>query len=315
MRQYLGKRLLQFIPVLLLAAVAVWSLLLLIPGSPATYILGDLAAAEDVAILEARLGLDRPAWERFGTWASGVVSGDLGDSYISGRSTVSLIADRIPATVQLAIFAIILMAMISIPLGSVAALKPNTWMGRLANGYMTITLAAPGFWIAFLMLLLLGVQLGWFPAVSNYVPIWEDPWAALRNAALPALAIGLNASAGTARFVRYSLTEVMHEDYIRTARAKGASERVVLLRHALRNAMLPTVTVIGLQLAALLTGAIIVEVVFTYPGLGRLLFSAISTRDFEVLQGTILFIVVVFLVLNLVVDFLYAYLDPRIRYN
>jgi peptide/nickel transport system permease protein len=313
MHAYLVRRLAQFVPVALLAAIGVWALIYALPGDPAQALAGENATDAQVAAIRERLSLDRPIWEQFISWLGNVLTGDLGESFVSGQSVGALLAERLPATIQLAALSIIVGLVIALPLGMVVALRPRSWPGRLVNVYLATGLAMPTFWLGMLLIIAFSVQLQVLPASSSFVAIWDDPGAALRNVILPAAAIGLHISAITARFVATSLSETMTRDFVRTARAKGALERRVVVRHALRNALLPTVTVVGLQLGALLGGALVVEVVFNYPGIGRMIYSAIGARDYALVQGTVLFVVVAFLVINLIVDVLYAYLDPRIR--
>jgi peptide/nickel transport system permease protein len=313
MTRYLLRRLGQFVPVLLLATVVVWAMIYALPGDPAQVVGGTDATSEQIAEISARMGLDQPIWRQFLTWLGNALQGDLGTSFISGHTVTSLILERLPATVQLSVLAMVGIVVLAVPLGVAGALAQGRWLGRVVNVVMAAGLSVPTFWFGILFILLFSIYLGVLPAASDYVPIWRDPGAALRGALLPALALALPAATVTARFIAASMTEVMERDFIRTARAKGASERRTVVRHALRNALLPAVTMAGLQLGHLLGGAIVVEVVFTYPGLGRLLYSALNSRDYALIQGVILFAVVIFLVLNVVIDLLYAYLDPRIR--
>lgn len=313
MQSYVVRRVAQFLPVLLVGAIVVWGMTYALPGDPATVLAGENATADQIAAIQNRLALDRPVWEQFGTWFAHALQGDLGDSYSSGRAVGELLVDRFPATLQLAAFAMFLVIILSIPIGMLVALRPGRRSTRLIDAFLAISLAAPSFWIGVLLILAFSVKNGLLPSASVFVPFWEDPTGALRNTVMPSVAIALHASSVTARFVASSLSEVMNSDFVRMARAKGASEGRVIFRHALRNALLPTVTMVGLQLGALLGGVIVIEVVFTYPGLGRLLYSAIDTRDYALLQGAVLVVLVVFLVVNLAVDLAYALLDPRIR--
>lgn len=313
MISYLVRRIAQFVPVLLLATVVVWAMIYALPGSPAQVVGGTDATPEQLAAIRERMGLDRPLWQQFGSWLDNALHGDLGRSFISGRSVNSLIMDRLPATAQLAVLAMVVILVLAVPMGMIAALAPRTWLGRAVNAVLAIGLSVPTFWLGILLILAFSIRLGLLPAASEYVPFWQSPLGALKSGILPALSLGLPPATITARFVAASLSEVMGKDFVRTARAKGAPEAVVVTRHALRNALLPAVTMSGIQLGHLLGGAIVIEVVFTYPGLGRLLYSALSSRDYALIQGIVLFAVLVFLVLNLVIDVLYAYLDPRIR--
>lgn len=315
MRAYLIRRLLVFVPVAVVASLAVWAMVYALPGDPASALAGENATQVQVDAIRERLGLDRPAWEQFFVWLGNAVTGNLGDSFTSAQSVTSLLGDRVPATVQLAAVSMVIGLLISVPLGMVAALRPRSWPGRLVNVYLAAGLAMPTFWLGLLLIIVFSVQAQVLPAASQFTPIWDDPVEALRNVILPATAIGLHISAITARFVSASLGEMMSRDFVRTAKAKGASRRRIVVKHALRNALLPTVTIVGLQLGALLGGAIVIEVVFNYPGVGRLIYTAIGDRDYAVVQGGVLFVVTAFLMVNLFVDLLYAYLDPRIRYR
>ncbi|MCT2584505.1 ABC transporter permease [Actinophytocola gossypii] len=310
---HLVRRLLQFAVVLLLGSVAVWGFTFALPGDPATVLLGPNATAAELAATRARLGLDESFAGQYLSWVGHAVTGDLGASYYSGRPVVSELLDRIPATVQLAGVAMFLTLVIAVPVGITVALRPYSVAGRVLQGYLTAGLAVPTFWLGLLLIIVLAVQLRWLPASSDYVPLWEDPGGALTATILPAVAIAVHTSSVTARFLATSLGEVMGKDYIRTARAKGVPERDVIRRHALRNASLPTVTIVGLQLGTFLGGTVVIEAVFNYPGLGRLLYTAIGERDYALVQGGVLFVVATFLLLNLLVDVFYAVLDPRIR--
>ncbi|TDD22566.1 ABC transporter permease [Nonomuraea diastatica] len=310
---YLIRRLLQFAVVLLLGSIAVWGFTFALPGDPATVLLGPDASEAELAATRDRLGLSGSIVEQYVSWIGHAVAGDLGSSYYSGRPVVSELLDRIPATVQLAGFAMALTLLIAVPVGIAVALWPHSVVGRALQGYLTAGLAVPAFWLGLLLIIVLAVQLRWLPASSDFVPLWRDPGGALTATILPASAIAVHTSSVTARFLATSLGEVMGKDYIRTARAKGVPEREVIRRHALRNASLPTVTIVGLQLGGFLGGTVVIEAVFNYPGLGRLLYTAIGERDYSLVQGGVLFVVAAFLLLNLLVDVFYAVLDPRIR--
>lgn len=313
MSAYLIRRLLQFAVVLLLGSLAVWAFVFLLPGDPATVLIGADASEAELAAVRTRMGLDQPFLAQYGVWLSHALTGDLGISYYSGEPVLSGLLARIPATVQLAACTLVLTLIIAVPVGIVVALRPRSILARILQGYLTAGLAVPAFWLGLLLIIVLAVQLKWLPASSDFVPLWQDPVAALRSTILPATAIAVHTSSVTARFLANSLGEVMSRDYIRTARAKGVPERHVIRRHALRNAALPTVTVVGLQLGGFLGGTVVIEAVFNYPGLGRLLYTAIGERDYALIQGGVLFIVATFLLLNLLVDVIYGVLDPRIR--
>ncbi|TWD84624.1 peptide/nickel transport system permease protein [Kribbella amoyensis] len=313
MYAHLIRRLLQFAVVLVLGSIAVWAFTFALPGDPASVLLGPDASPAELEATRQRLGLDGTVVEQYLSWIGHALAGDLGSSYYSGQPVVAELLDRIPATVQLAGFAMVLTLVIAVPVGIVVALRPRSVAGRLFQGYLTAGLAVPTFWLGLLLIIVLAVQLRWLPASSDYVPFWGDPGGALTATILPALAIAVHTSSVTARFLATSLGDVMGKDYIRTARAKGVPERDVIRRHALRNASLPTITIVGLQLGGFLGGTVVIEAVFNYPGLGRLLYTAIGERDYALVQGGVLFVVATFLLLNLLVDLGYAVLDPRIR--
>jgi peptide/nickel transport system permease protein len=243
-----------------------------------------------------------------------VAQGDLGVSYLSGVPVHRLLAQRIPVTLQLTVASLVVALGVAAPLGILSAIRPRSWIARAVTGYNALAMAIPTFWLGILLVLLFALTLRWLPA-SGFVPVWEDPARALRFLVLPAVTLGAYVSAVLARFTRAALLETLFQDYVRTARAKGLGEGPVIGIHALRNALIPVVTVVGLQFGAFMGGAVITEAIFDYPGLGRLLLQAILQRDYTVVQGTILFVVTAFVVINLLTDLLYAILDPRIRYT
>jgi len=314
MGKYVALRLVQLLPVLLLASIAVWLMIYLIPGDPAIAMLGPDVTAEQLARARERMGLDRPLPVQYALWLGRVVQGDLGVSYVGSVPVRTMLAQRIPVTLQLTIAALLVALAIAAPLGVMAAIRPRSWIGRLVGVYSALAMAVPTFWLGILLVLLFGLQLQWLPT-SGFVPIWEDPGRALRLLILPALTLSAYVSAVLARFTRAALLETISQDYVRTARAKGLRERAVVGAHALRNALIPIVTVVGLQFGAFMGGAVITEAIFDYPGLGRMLLQAILQRDYTVIQGTMLFVVLSFALINLITDLLYAYLDPRIRYS
>jgi peptide/nickel transport system permease protein len=314
MGKYVALRLVQLLPVLVLASIAVWLMIYLIPGDPAIAMLGPDVTAEQLARARERMGLDRPLPVQYALWLGRVVQGDLGVSYVASVPVRTMLAQRIPVTLQLTISALLVALAIAAPLGIMAAIRPRSWIGRLVGVYSALAMAVPTFWLGILPVLLFGLQLQWLPT-SGFVPIWEDPGRALRLLILPALTLSAYVSAVLARFTRAALLETISQDYVRTARAKGLRERAVVGAHALRNALIPIVTVVGLQFGAFMGGAVITEAIFDYPGLGRMLLQAILQRDYTVIQGTMLFVVLSFALINLLTDLLYAYFDPRIRYS
>jgi ABC-type dipeptide/oligopeptide/nickel transport system permease component len=313
MQTFIARRLLQTIPVLFLFSIVVFAVLRLVPGDPAVVMLGLEATPEAVAEIRQDMGLDKPIFVQYGIWLGKVVRGDFGVSWRSKQSVESLIWRRLPATLELTIGALIVAVVIALPLGIVSGVRPNSPFDVAATGFSLLGVAVPGFWLGLMLLLLVSVRLNWLPP-SGHVPLREDPVASLRHLILPALTLGVGLAAPLARFVRSGMLDAMQTDYIRTARAKGLPERLVVVRHALRNGLLSVVTVFGLEFGALLGGAVITESVFNWPGIGTLLLTAIKQRDYAMVQGTVLFISAMFILVNLVVDLSYGLLDPRIRH-
>lgn len=311
---YILRRLAQLLPVLLLASVGIWAMVYAIPGGPVGMILGENATPEQIAALRAELGLDRPVIVQYWAWLTNALAGDLGVSLHSRQPVVSLIGERLPATIQLGLAATVVGLLIGIPVAVASALMPGSWLDRALSGWSALALGVPTFWLGILLILLFAVHLRWLPSASGYVPFWESPIDMLRNILLPALTLGIYVSGIFARFLRASLVAELRADYVRTARSKGLPERDVIGRHVMRNAMLPFVTIVGLMMANFIGGTVVTEAVFTYPGLGRLLIAAISTRDYPLIQGCILVILVIYILINVMVDVLYAYIDPRIEY-
>ncbi|PYM60726.1 MAG: ABC transporter permease [Candidatus Rokuibacteriota bacterium] len=314
MARYVVWRLAQLVPVLFLASIAVWLMIYLIPGDPAIALLGGDATPEQLARARVLMGLDQPLPVQYALWLGRVVRGDLGVSYLNGLPVRAMLAQRIPVTAQLTVASLVVALLIAGPLGMAAAVRPRSWIARGITGYNALAMAVPTFWLGILLVLFFGVRLKWLPT-SGFAPFWDEPGRALRFLILPAFTLGAYVSAVLARFVRAALLETLFQDYVRTARAKGVREGAVVWVHALRNALIPVVTVVGLQFGAFMGGAVITEAIFDYPGLGRMLLQAILTRDYTVVQGTILFVVLAFVVINLLTDLVYALLDPRIRYS
>lgn len=312
MHRFLIRRLLLAIPILLLVSIISFLLIHLIPGDPALVILGPEAPPESVAALRQRLGLDRPLPIQYAVWLGNVVQGDLGRSLVNNTPVARILMDRLPATVQLTTGAFLVAVLVAVPVGVISAVRRGSLLDYLGTLFALTGLSVPNFWLGILLILYFSVRLGWLPA-GGYVPIWEDPGRSLLLMLLPVLATGLRESAVVTRQVRSSMLEVMHADFVRTARAKGLNERIVIYRHALKNALIPVITVSGLQVAGLLGGLIITETIFAIPGFGRVILDAILTRDFVTLQGAVLVAAVAVVVINIVVDILYALVDPRIR--
>jgi peptide/nickel transport system permease protein len=305
-------RLAQAVLLLFLASVAVFLLLRLIPGDPATTIAGPNARQEQIERVREDFGLNRPLPVQYGIWIRDVFRGDLGTSFVSRQPVRTLIGDRLPATAELAAAAMLLAVVTAFPIGIITAVRRGTWLARLFAGYTTLVLALPTFWLGLLLLLAFGQWLGWLP-MSGYVSLFEAPWEAATHLLLPAITLAAALSAVIARMLATALMEVLENDYVRTARAKGLAEGPVLRRHALKNALIPVVTLLGIQLGQLLGGAVITEAIFQWPGLGQLILQGINNRDYTVVQGTMLFLVAVFVVVNLLVDLSYGLLDPRVR--
>jgi len=298
------RRLFDTFLVLFGVSTLVFFLLVLIPGDPVDVVLGESAQPADRAAMRAALGLDRPLLERWGSFYLDLARADLGDSLVRHQAVAALIAQRLPATLQLAAAAFILVVCLSIPLGMLAARYRGRAPDRFAQGVALIGISVPNFWLGPLLVLLFSIQLGWTPVSGNAAP---------GSLVLPAVTLGLSMAAITTRMVRSSLLEIAGQAFLRTARCKGLSEGRVLWRHSLPNAMLPVITVLGLQLGGLLAGAVITEVVFAWPGIGSLLIDAIRQRDYPVVQGVVLFIALSYVLVNRLTDLLAALLDPRLR--
>jgi peptide/nickel transport system permease protein len=264
--------------------------------------------------IRAQLGFDQPVPVQYVSWLTRVARGDFGTSYQTGLPVTELIGSRAIATLQLGILAFLVSVIVGVTLGVLAAARPSSLAARLVSAYNSLTLAVPSFWLGLLLILLFGVWLKILPPASGFIPIWLDPLGALRVSVLPVVTLASYASGIVARFVRSAMQDVLGADYVRTARAKGVDEQRVVWRHALRNALLPTVTVLGLQFGAFIGGAVVTEGVFNYPGIGSLVLSSVVQRDYTTLQASILMIVAAFTLVNLAVDLLYAFLDPRIQY-
>jgi peptide/nickel transport system permease protein len=314
MKRYIVNRLLQALPVLFLASIPVFLILHLAPGDPASLLAGEDATDEEVQVIREYLGLDKPLITQYGIWLTRVAHGELGQSYFMNDVPVEdLILQRLPATLELSIAGIILALLIAVPFGILAALKRGRWPDHLVMGSSTISIAIPNFWLGILVLLLFALWLDWLPAGGRRVAFLDDPIESLRFMILPALTLALSVAAVLVRFVRASLIEVLYQDYIRTAYAKGLPFRKILYKHALLNALIPAVTSLGVQFGQLLPGAIVVELVFSWPGLGQLILGAITGRDYQLVQGCLLVFVVIVVGTNLITDLLYGVLDPRIN--
>jgi peptide/nickel transport system permease protein len=314
MTQYIIRRLLHSIFIIWGVATLVFFGLRAIPGDPVVQSLGPDYTPEAAAALEHKLGLDEPIWVQYWKWMGNLVTGDLGDSIASGETVAGAIKTGMPKTLSITLVAFLISTSIAIPTGILAALKRNSWIDYLVSVLAFIGVAMPAFWFGIILILLFAVRLDWLPAVG-YEPLSEGFWPWLQHLLLPGLAVGLGFAAIMMRFVRAGLLEVMGSDYVRTARAKGLSERNVIIRHAMRNSLIPVVTIAGIQLALLLNGTVIIEIVFSIRGMGRILVGAILDKDYPIVQGVILLVALIFVMANLIVDIIYTFLDPRIRYG
>ncbi|WP_454856269.1 ABC transporter permease [Rhizobium binxianense] len=324
MLSYIIRRLLLLIPMAAGMVVVTFCLLLLIPGDPASVLLGQEASAEAIANLRDALGLNDPWYIRLGSYFLSLLQGDMGRSIFQNQAVSDIIAGRLGATIELAVVALILACLIGITLGVLAATRQGSLVDTGAMLFAQLGVSMPVYWLGLLLMLLFAVTLGWLPSIGRGTPLPEAMLAALTgrpgvlfdslsHIILPALALAANAAAIISRLVRTSMLEVLREDFVRTAYAKGLRRRRVIVRHALRNALLPVLSVIGLRFGALLGGAVLTESIFAWPGLGQLTITAISQRDLPLIQGIVLTFAVIFALVNLVVDLLYAAVDPRIR--
>ena len=312
MTRVLLARLTSVIPVMLIVAVFVFLLLKMAPGDPATIIAGDNATAENVAQLRAALGLDKPVWTQFAIWLGHIARGDLGSSIFSGAPVTTLILERIGPTVSLAVMTILVSVVPAIGLGVLAAARAGSWIDRLIMAFAVLGFSVPVFVAGYLFVFEMAIRLQWLP-VQGYTPLGEGFWGWFTHLLLPALTMGLGYMALITRITRGAMLDVLSEDYMRTARAKGVGEVPAVLHHALKNAAVPIVTVIGNGVALLIGGVVITETVFNIPGIGRLVVDAIARRDYPIIQGVILVFSVAYVLINLLVDLSYSLVDPRIR--
>jgi peptide/nickel transport system permease protein len=308
---FLIRRLLLTLPILFIVSVVCFSLINLIPGDPATVILGPEASEQAKEQMRERLGLDKPIVVQYVDWLGGVLHGDLGKSLVDGTPVSQLILQRLPVTLELALGTFLVSLTIAVVAGILSASKRGTWVDYVSTGFALGGISIPHFWLGMMFIIIFAVYLGWLPA-SGYVPFFEDPAANIAVMILPVLATGLRESAELMRMLRSSLLEELGSDYVRTAFSKGLSRRVVVIRHAVRNALIPFVTASGLQIAALLGGLVVTEQVFQLPGVGRLIVESILERDYTVVQGAVLTVTVIVILINVLVDLLYAVIDPRI---
>ena len=318
MRTYITKRLLLIVPTLFGVAALVFVIMRVIPGDVTLLILGgDQAGRIDpaqIAAMKHQLGLDQPLLVQFGTWLWGVLRFDFGTSLWTGQPVIEELLIRLPLSLELALLASMVSVVIAIPLGMLAAVRQDSWVDYVVRIVSIGGLAIPSFWIGILCILLLVIYFGWGPPLE-FTPPWVDPWANFQQMVWPVVTVGYRYAAVTTRMTRSTVLEVLREDYIRTAWAKGLRERVVVVRHALKNAMLPVITLIGTEFAFLIGGLVVTETVFTLNGVGRFVVDAVAHRDYPVVQALVFLIAFSFVIVNLLVDLTYAWFDPRIRYR
>jgi peptide/nickel transport system permease protein len=313
LKRYFVKRFFVAIPSLLIASLIVFTLPRLIPGDVVQLMLEEKAYAKDIDELRAKLGLDRPLLVQYGEWLGRALRGDLGESLWTRRPVLEELSRRLPVTLELGLLATVFAIVIAIPIGVISATRQDTVRDYVARSSAILGLSVPGFWLATLVIVLPAIWWGWRPS-TGFTELSADPVAHLTQFLLPALILGIASAASLMRLTRAMLLEVLRQDYIRTAWAKGLRERVVVFKHSLKNAVIPVITVLGIQIAQIIGGTVIIEQIFGFPGMGRFLFDAINQRDYPVIQGINLIVVSVIILMNLAVDALYAVLDPRIRY-
>ena len=313
---YFLRQVLLAIPALLGVVLITFILMRAVPGDVVTNLVGleGNVSPERMAEMRRMFGLDLPIHVQFGQWFGAALQGDLGTSLRTSRPIVQDLLLRFPVTLELTFLSLLVALVIAIPLGIMAAVRRGTWVDFLVSVFALLGLSIPGFFLGILLILLFSLRLGMLPP-AGFVPIQDSLWENLKNMILPSLSLGLVLAAAITRIVRSSMLEVLNRDYIRTARAKGLAERIVTYRHALRNALIPVVTVVGLQFGTLLGGAVIIEQVFSLPGVGRFALEGINLRDYPVVQGAVLLIAAAFILVNLLVDVIYSLIDPRIRYS
>ena len=314
MGKYTIRRLIQMIPVLLIVSVVIFSIIHLIPGDPAEIMAGTNATEEQLIALRHQYGLDQPLWRQYFIWISNVAKGDLGNSLINGFPVNELIKQRIPATIELAIAAAIIGVVIALPLGIFSALRPGSFIDFAATTFSALSFAIPGFWLSILLIMFFSLNLKILPP-SGRPDFSTQPVEHMKSLIMPALVLGIAMAAKLTRYLRSSMLDELGKDYVRTARGKGLNERAIVMRHLMKNSLIPVVTAFGLQMGDLLSGAIIVESIFAWPGIGRLTIQAISWRDYSILQASVMFVVIAFLIINLLTDLTYGFINPQIHYD
>ena len=312
MRGHLGMRIIQVIPTLLIVSIYVFCLQQLMPGDPALVLAGEERDPQVLAQIRAELWLDRPLVVQYFHWIGNVLTGDFGFSWRIRQPVAALIAQKLPVTLQLGSMAFVIAVSIGVPMGIISAVNKNGWLDYVANGIGLAGLSTPNFWLGIMLILLISVQLGWLPP-SGYVPLSEDWRQSLATTIMPAFVLGNAIAAILMRHTRSAMLQVLESDYVRTARAKGLSERSVILKHAMRNALTPIITLGALELGTLLSGAVLTEQIFSIPGFGKLIVDAVFNRDYAVVQGVVLTTATIYIALNLVADIAYILVNPRLR--
>ena len=308
------RRLLSAIPVLFIVSLISFGLMRLIPGDPAASIAGPSATPAQIEQLRRDLGLDEPLLLQLLHYYQGLLKGDFGKSLLLGKGVLAATMERLPVTIGLSLYALVLTLLIGVASGIIAALRQNTWVDQVAMMIAMLGISIPGFFLGLLMIIFFAVQLGWLPS-GGYVPFSQDPIGWLRSTTMPAISLALLQAGLLARITRSGMLEVLRQDYVRTARAKGLPERQVILKHALANALIPIVTVVGIIISLLLSGAVVTEALFSLPGMGQLLTQAVLSRDYPMVQGGLLLVTTFLVLVNILVDVLYALIDPRVRYE
>jgi peptide/nickel transport system permease protein len=312
MLAYTLRRIAQAVPILLLVSLISFGIMQLVPGDPAAVLAGPNATPDELIKLRQTLGLDKSLLSQIMIFYGNLFQGDLGYSIILGEPVLKVVLERSPISISLALYSLALTVILGLSIGVIAAMKHNRWIDQAAMTFALIGVSVPNFWLGLVMIVLFSVHLGWLPT-GGYVPFFEDPVGWFLAATMPAVSLAMMQIGLLARLTRSTMLEVLGQDYIRTARAKGASEPRVIIKHAMSNVLIPVVTVLGMILSVLLSGSVIVETIFAVPGIGALLGNAILGRDYPMIQGGLIFVAAVLLILNIVVDVLYAWLDPRVR--
>ncbi len=302
------------VPVLALVSLITFALMRLIPGDPTTAIAGISATPQQIEAIRRDLGLDQPMLTQLLRWYAGMLHGDLGRSLLLGKDVVGVTMERLPITLALSAYALVLTLAFGLVFGIVAALRQNSWLDQVAMMLSMLGISVPNFFLGLLMIILFSVHLGWLPT-GGYVAFTQDPWQWLRTSTMPAISLALLQMGLLARITRSTMLEVLRQDYVRTARAKGLSERTVVLKHALANALIPITTVVGIIVSLLISGAVVTETLFSIPGMGQLITSAVLNRDYPMVQGALLLLTAFLVLVNIAVDVCYALLDPRVRYE